>query len=139
MKVDSISFAGADLGEHFGLVVTRRPWPYVPRPRVWVERLGDENGAVTAGRTFDERVFEVDCAIENNNGDLEEKLELLATHFLQKHSIGGLWPLIFGHKPETTYQARLVDEVRFQPALNGAEFTLKFISPDPMGAPTEGS
>jgi predicted phage tail component-like protein len=139
MKTDSISFAGVDLGEAYGLVVTRRPWPYVPRPRVWVERLGDANGAVTAGRTFDERTFEVECAIENNNGDLEENLEMLAGHLMAKHSYGGLWPLIFGHKPGTTYQARLVDAVTFQPALNGAEFVLKFVAPDPIGTPTEES
>ena len=140
MNPATIRFNGVDLFDTWGVRVTRRDWPYMPAPRVWVENLGDANGAVTAGHNFDPRIFRVECAVEDNTGNLETTLDAIADHFATAHAAGGLKQLVFGYRPTVQWQARLVSEIRFEAALNGAVFTLEFIAPDPTGTPyTEGT
>jgi predicted phage tail component-like protein len=135
MNDATIIFNSVDLFETWGVRVTQRPWPYMPAPRVWIENLGDANGAVTAGRTFDARTFSVECAVEDNTGNLETTLDAIAAHFATAHAAGGLKQLVFGYRPTVQWQARLVSEIRFEAALNGATFNLEFIAPDPTGTP----
>ncbi len=140
MNAATIRFNGVDLFDTWGVRVTRRDWPYMPAPRVWIENLGDANGAVTAGRTFDPRTFEVECMVEDNTGNLEATLDAIADHFAAAHAAGGLKQLVFGYRPTVQWQARQIGEIRFEAALNGATFTLSFIAPDPTGtAYSEGS
>ena len=140
MNAATIIFNGKDLFEEWGVRVTRRDWPYMPAPRVWIENLGDSNGAVTAGRNFDPRTFEVECMVEDNTGNLEATLDDIADHFATAHAAGGLKQLVFGYRPTVQWQARQISEIRFEAALNGATFTLSFIAPDPTGTPySEGT
>lgn len=140
MNADTIIFGGVDLGLTYGVSVVRRPWPFMPAPRLWVEQLGDSNGAVTAGRNFEPRTFDVRCAVEDNTGNLESTLESIVSLFSDAHASGGLTQLVFGYRPMTQWQVRVVGEIRFEAALNGAEFDLSFIAPDPVGTPySEGT
>ena len=140
MNADTIIFGGVDLGLTYGVSVVRRPWPFMPAPRLWVEQLGDSNGAVTAGRNFEPRTFDVRCAVEDNTGNLEATLDAIADHFAAAHAAGGLKQLVFGYRPTVQWQARQTGEIRFEAALNGAVFTLSFIAPDPTGtAYSEGT
>lgn len=131
----SFKWDGNDMYTTYGVVITRRPWPYMPRPRVWRQSLADANGEVTAGRTFEAREFVFDCAVEVNTGDLESTLDTIVDLFATAHASGELTPIVFGFKPDTEYQVRIVDEIRFESQLNGAEFTLSLVAPDPIGTP----
>ena len=135
MNADTIVFGGVDLGLTYGVKVVRRPWPFMPAPRLWVEPLGDSNGAVTAGRNFEPRTFDVLCAVEDNTGNLEATLESIVSLFATAHASGGLTQLVFGYRPTVQWQVRIREEIRFEAALNGAEFELSFIAPDPVGTP----
>jgi predicted phage tail component-like protein len=136
MNPAAILFGSVDLYEQWGVIVTRRPWPYMPKPRVFIENFGDASGAAVAGTTFDPRYFEVECAIEDNE-NLENVLDAIASHFANMHANGGLQRLVFGYRPNVQWQARQIAEIKFESALNGAVFNLTFISPDPVGTPYE--
>jgi hypothetical protein len=107
---------------------------------VWRQELADAHGEVTAGRTFDAREFDFDCAVVDNTGAIETVLDNIVDVFANAHLSGALTPVVFGYRPNVQYLCRIVDEIRFEPGLNGAEFTLKLLAPDPIGTPhTEDS
>lgn len=132
VPLTSFLFDGVDMYDVYGVVITRRPWPHMPKPRVWRQPLADANGEVTAGRAFGAREFVFDCAVEDNAGDLQTTLEAIVTLFADAHTSGELKTIVFGYRPTEQYMVRIVDEIRFEAGLNGAEFTLSLVAPDPM-------
>jgi phage-related protein len=132
---NSFAFAGYDLGEpvNYGLLVVESNWPYIPKPRLTVVKRSQANGVITQGSTWDERRFELECAVTGSNrADVATKMENICDVLML--SSEGLKQLIFGWLPTKYWMARLAEEVTpgGREGLNALQFRVVLIAPDPI-------
>jgi len=132
----SFSYDGIDLGGvTYGVTLTRATLPLLTDPRVDVQTLAGEDGAVSQGTTFGAMQVSLDCIVEGfGRDDLDVKLRNIRDLFVTCQS--GEKRLELDHWPGRYWDVRLVSGIDPEMKLNYARFSLDFVAPKPWATGT---
>jgi hypothetical protein len=128
----SFSLDGIDYGDSaHKCFLTTQVFPLLGKPRVNLMALSAEDGAVSQGSSVGELYFRFGCVIDTDDETDREACLWQVISDLSTAAKAGEATLIFDHWPTKSWQARLIDEIDGELALNGAEFPLAFVAPNP--------
>lgn len=117
-------------GDDYKCFIAGAVFPMLGKPRLNLMDLSAADGAVSQGSSLGPLYFRMSCVIDADSEEEREACFWNVIDALSETVNGEAW-IRFDHIPGKKWMARLADSVDGELAINGAEFPLVFVAPDP--------
>jgi len=131
---NSFNYNAIDFGEtsNYNLWVVSHNMPSIAQPRLYMMNLSGAHGSVSFSSFYEPMYFNLDCIVLATNEE-NRKIQVGNVISQLKNTIVGEKSFTLDDDPDSgVYNVRLVNGVDLTLAINGAQFPLTFVAPDPI-------